>query len=223
MKVVFEPQVALNLEALAAQTGNEFSGVGFCYERNGDIVIYDAVVLNFGSYVFTQIEPEELLALYGRADARNARVWLHRHPLGNGAPGPHNWSGTDERTIRETPLGGIPEIVQWSVSIVRTPRGWVGRIDNHIQKTTRHLPVEGQADQWVFEKAAQLPGAASLRVSKIAEIIKDAEYSLENIEGLLEASGIGDAILDIGSNLEDVKKYIEEIYAALSGEEEQDD
>jgi hypothetical protein len=56
-------------------------------------------------------------------------------------PGPHCWSGTDENTIRYTPLGGIPELVKWSISIVRTPGGWVGRLDDHINDETVHMPV----------------------------------------------------------------------------------
>jgi hypothetical protein len=82
-----------------------------------------------------------MLELMDRDDAAGMKLWLHRHPVGNGIPGPHNWSGTDHDTCVNTPLGGIPELVKWSAAIVRTPRGWVGRLDNHIRKTTLHVPV----------------------------------------------------------------------------------
>lgn len=64
-----------------------------------------------------------------------------KHPLGSGVPGKHNWSGTDENTCRNEPLGGLPELVQWSASMVKTPHGWVGRIDNYAKKKTIHVPV----------------------------------------------------------------------------------
>jgi hypothetical protein len=153
VKIILKPEVAINLEALAVQVnGMEFSGFGFCTREKDTLVVYDFVLMNVGSWGYTEIAPEKILEMGKREDARNARVWVHRHPVGNGIPGPWNWSGTDEQTIRETPLGGIPELIQWSASIVRTPAGWVGRIDNHIQKTTVHVSVEGQAAGWVFQR-----------------------------------------------------------------------
>jgi hypothetical protein len=155
VKIVLAPNVAINLEALTNQVqGNEFSGFGFCNREKDALVVYDFVLMNVGSYGYTEIDPKKILELGKREDACNARVWVHRHPIGNGIPGPWNWSGTDEQSIRETPLGGIPELVQWSASIVRTPAGWVGRIDNHFKKTTVHVPVEGQAAGWVFQTMA---------------------------------------------------------------------
>ena len=152
MKIILKPEVAINLEALAVQVrGMEFSGFGFCTREKDALVVYDFVLMHVGSWGYTEIDPQKIIKLGKREDAHNARVWVHRHPVGNGIPGPWNWSGTDENSIQTMPLGGIPEIIQWSASIVRTPAGWVGRIDNHIQKTTVHVPVEGQAAGWVFE------------------------------------------------------------------------
>ena len=145
------------LETVANQVGRqEFSGIGFCHREGDDLVVYDAEILDVGSASFTQVNPTELLRLAKRPDARNGRLWLHRHPIGNGVPGPWNWSGTDENTIQTTPLGGIPEIIQWSAAIVRTPDGWVGRIDNHITKKTAHVEVAGQASQEVYDTANRL-------------------------------------------------------------------
>ncbi len=81
----------------------------------------------------------------GRND-RPPRKWFSsnrsRHPLGNGIPGHHNWSGTDENTARNEPLGSTPEWVKWSISIVRTPHGWVGRYDTYGAKgATVHIEV----------------------------------------------------------------------------------
>jgi len=141
MKIIVEAQVALDLERYVAQNPLEFSGFGFCRREGDDLVMYDFAYLAGGSYGWTQIEPEKILALTKREDAGNARIWVHRHPLGNGKPGPHNWSSTDENTIQTAPLGGMPELIGWSASMVRTPKGWVGRIDNHLTKQTIHVEV----------------------------------------------------------------------------------
>jgi hypothetical protein len=61
--------------------------------------------------------------------------------MGNGEPGSHTWSSTDHDTCTLEPLGGVPEMVKWSAAVVITPKGWVGRVDNHITHRTIHLPV----------------------------------------------------------------------------------
>ena len=135
-------KVALRLETAVKETnGLEFSGLGFVKQEKGGLCIYDAVVLNVGSEGYTEIDPKKIFPLLEREDAANIKCWFHRHPIGNGIPGMHNWSGMDQDTIMTAPLGGIPEIVKWSVSIVRTPLGWVGRVDNHVKRTTVHVPV----------------------------------------------------------------------------------
>ena len=121
--------------------------------------MYDIILLHVGSEGLTIIPGEQVMELTKREDASNMRVWFHRHPLGNRTPGWHNWSGTDNQTIAETPLGGIPEIVKWSASIVRTPQGWVGRIDNHITSNTVHVNVLGQAPLEIVNETTRLLNA----------------------------------------------------------------
>ena len=157
MRIILEPEIALDLETIAVQTGNlEFSGLAFARIEGNDLVVYDYVVMDVGSSTLTEISPEIIIPLTKREDKENLRVWFHRHPVGNGVPGPHNWSGTDNDTIEKMPLGGIPELVGWSASIVRTPKGWVGRIDNHKEKTTVHVGVYGQARQETFDTIEKL-------------------------------------------------------------------
>jgi hypothetical protein len=145
MRIRLEPDVALKLETITVQArGQEFSGFGFVNvdREHNEFVIYDIVLLDIGSEVFTEIPREKLLALMDHPDHAKLKCWLHRHPVGDGRPGPHNWSGTDNNTARNTPLGGIPELVGWSISIVRTPLGWVGRYDTYGAKgNTWHLEV----------------------------------------------------------------------------------
>ena len=145
MRIRLEPDVALKLETITVQArGQEFSGFGFVNvdREHNEFVVYDIVLLDIGSEVFTEIPREKLLALMDHPDHGKLKCWLHRHPVGDGRPGPHNWSGTDNNTARNTPLGGIPDLVGWSISIVRTPLGWVGRYDTYGPKgNTWHLEV----------------------------------------------------------------------------------
>ena len=140
--------VFARLETARSLTGNlEFSGLGFVtvqtihHETLYDI--YDVVILNVGSPGFTEIQGEDILPLLDRPDAGNMKLWFHRHPKGNNIPGPHNWSAMDNQTIEEEPLGGVPELVKWSLSIVRTPEAWVGRVDHYLPEgvQTSHIPV----------------------------------------------------------------------------------
>lgn len=139
--IILNEDVALKLLAYTTATHLEFSGFGFCNIHDDNIIVYDFVLLHVGTPGFTEIQPEKILELMGRPDSGKMKVWLHKHPLGNGIPGPHNWSGTDENTCTKEPLGGVPELVRWSAAVVITPKGWVGRIDNHISQKTLHLPV----------------------------------------------------------------------------------
>lgn len=153
IKIRLSYKVAADLEYIRGAVNNlEFSGFGFV-ERFGDIfVVYDFELLHVGSWGFTQIKPEKTLELLSRPDADKLKCWIHQHPVGNGVPGPNNWSGMDNKTIAETPLGGIPELVKWSISVVHTPRGWVGRMDNHITGKTIHVPVEPTISEGLEEK-----------------------------------------------------------------------
>jgi hypothetical protein len=155
MRIRLEPQVAIALEACAVQVfGQEFSGFGMVRvdREKEEFVIYDFIPLDVGTKVFTEIMPEQILKIINDGKSADLRCWCHRHPLGNGVPGPHNWSSTDDATIYEAPLGGIPELVGWSISIVRTPKGWVGRVDNHKTKKTEHLEVVGQAPRELVDQ-----------------------------------------------------------------------
>lgn len=143
MKIEFSPQVAITLETIVAEASHlEFSGFGFVNVEPNRLYVYDFVLLDIGSSGMTDIDAEDIVALIDREDAKNMRLWVHKHPIGNGVPGKHNWSITDANTIQNNPLGGPPQVIKWSASIVRTPKGWVGRIDNYYTNTTLHLPVE---------------------------------------------------------------------------------
>ena len=142
------PDVALKLETITAQmSGKEFSGIGFARYTDGNFEIYDAVLISVGSEVYTEIPSEKLLKLMARSDVGNMKVWFHRHGVGDGIPGPHNWSSVDSHTATEEPLGcpvGMAHLVKWSISIVRTPYGWVGRYDTYKlgeKAKTVHLRV----------------------------------------------------------------------------------
>jgi len=157
MKIKLLPEVALKLEVCGAQTrGLEFSGFGWVYSDGENIIVYDIEVYNVGSEVYTEIDTRTMVELANREDAGDMRLWFHRHPVGNGTPGPHNWSAMDHNTIRTIPLGGIPELVKWSCAIVRTPYGWVGRIDNHITKKTEHVDVEPNVNKVFYNKIDEL-------------------------------------------------------------------
>lgn len=141
MKIKLEPDVAVRLLAYTLATRKEFSGFGFAKVVDGDLVVYDFELLNVGSEAYTEIKPEKILPLLNRPDAKNLKVWIHRHPIGSGIPGPDNWSSIDEAACTREPLGSSPDLVSWSAAIVITPRGWVGRVDNHKQKRTIHCEV----------------------------------------------------------------------------------
>lgn len=148
-KIVLSPQVALNLESLVSATKKqEFSGLGFCKMIDGDIHVYDIVLLDVGSRGYTEISVQKLLEIE-RPDKSNIRLWFHRHPI-------EGWSMTDIDTIVTAPLGGIPEIVRWSASIVRTPTHWIGRIDNHVRKTFQDVEVTPNVSQMLIVQAENL-------------------------------------------------------------------
>src|SRR5450759_5274306 len=107
MKIRFTPEIAVQLETCAVQAhGMEFSGFGFVNRIAGEFVIYRFFPLHVGSAGYTQIDPRKILPILNEPDAVNLKAWVHLHPVGNGVPGPHNWSGTDNATIKDEPLGG---------------------------------------------------------------------------------------------------------------------
>lgn len=135
MKLKFSLAVYQKIMAYAAATQLEFSGLGFIDRADGDLFVYDFVILNVGSEGYTEIDPKRILPLLDREDRANMKLWLHRHPI-------TGWSSRDLQTILKEPLGSTPEQVQWSVSAVLTPAGWIARIDNYIKGITKELEVE---------------------------------------------------------------------------------
>lgn len=155
MKIELSPIVANQLLALTLAADNkEFSGFGFAERNNGDLQVYEFVLLDIGSSVFTEIPTEKILELGQRKDSDRMKVWIHRHPIGNGTAGAHNWSGRDNKTIDKTPLGSPVELMDWSASIVITPKGWVGRIDNHNTNKTVHVDVHPVIKDYFLEVEA---------------------------------------------------------------------
>ena len=107
----------------------------------------------------------------------HVRCWVHRHPVGDSRPGPHNWSQTDNDNIRDTPLGSDPKLIGWSVSVVRTPYQWVGRVDCYEPHVTFHCPVVPKID---FETYAIADGLMDLALQReqqalVVERLRQAE------------------------------------------------
>jgi len=126
----------------ATAEGKEVSGLGTCVYKEGYFYVDHVWLLDVGSVGFTEIDPALIMKIHqSEVNPSEIKLWWHRHPVGNGKPGPHNWSGTDEATCINEPLGSSPQVVGWSVAIVRTPFGWVGRVDHHLKKKTVHLEV----------------------------------------------------------------------------------
>jgi len=158
----------------------EVSGYGFIRQEGDTLVVYDACVLDVGSWGETNIDPkdpevaEKLLDLLEREDAANLKLWWHRHPI-------LGWSSTDEYACRVTPMGGDPKHVRWSAAVVRTPHGWIGRIDNHLTDKTAHVPVVTGAEDVVAD-------TDGLRVKKSSAgaTIAHANYTLFNEDDDIE-------------------------------------
>ena len=90
------------LETACNQAGNlEVSGYGFIRQEGNTLVVYDACVLDVGSYGETNINPkvpevaQKLLDLLERQDAPNLKLWWHRHPI-------LGWSGRLPRLTNVT-------------------------------------------------------------------------------------------------------------------------
>ena len=138
--------IVAQLEAVrSAVHPHEFSGFGFVEpgtDANGEtnFMISKWFLLDVGSAVLTTISIPDQIRLKDHPDIKFMRCWIHAHPVGNGNPGPHCWSGTDENAIATSPMGTVPALMDWMISIVRTPGGWVGRFDNP-GKNTYHLEV----------------------------------------------------------------------------------
>lgn len=145
-KFVIEPHLLMHLEAwVASAGGREVSGVGTLnqYPEEKKFGLDRVWLMASGSSSYTEIPGAKMAQLIQEGVRPDQiKVWWHRHPVGNGITGPHNWSGTDNNTIREEPFGIDPSMVKWLVSVVRTPYGWVARYDNHEKKLTIHMKVD---------------------------------------------------------------------------------
>jgi hypothetical protein len=163
MSILLDQKVFAQLEAArVAAREQEFSGFGFVNviksAEETVFQIYDVVILDVGSSGFTEIPSEKILALMDRPDASKMKLWLHRHPIHGYVSAPSCWSGTDNHTIEKEPLGGLPETVKWSISIVRTPQTWVGRFDKYVgdKVITFHIPVVYGVEQSFINNVLQL-------------------------------------------------------------------
>jgi len=78
MNITLAPNVAIDLETITTQVrGQEFSGFGFVEQRPDGLYVYDYVILDVGSQGYTEIQPEDVMALASRPDAANMRLWMH--------------------------------------------------------------------------------------------------------------------------------------------------
>ena len=163
MTIFLDPEAELKLTAWwVASNQMEYSGLGDVVRVGKDFQVANVNLLDVGSWGFTIFPAAKIMEL---PRSQNRRLWFHRHPVGDGLPGPQNWSGTDNHTAEREPCGTLPELIQWSVSIVRTPRlGWTGRLDIYVPKLiTYYLPVE-----------PHLPTAKTLKAAtKLAKSYRD--------------------------------------------------
>jgi hypothetical protein len=173
-EIVLVSEIFAKLEAAKLAVGHhELSGLGFVNvnKQGGEITfeVYDVVLLDVGSSSFTEIPAERILPLLDRLDASQMKLWWHAHPLGNDQPGAHNWSSMDNYTATQAPLGGVPELVKWSLSMVRTPRAWVGRFDRYQDGVveTRHIPVLFCHDQSFINQAKSFKAAYEDRLEQM--------------------------------------------------------
>ena len=149
--IFIEPSVYSQLSYWVSKTRMEVSGFFWVRREGNKLIVYRAVLLDKGTEGYTEIPTEKIYALSKDPDKANMRGWWHRHPMGSGVPGPNNWSGRDTQTILTEPVGNpFPKTLKWSVSIVHTWGGWVGRVDNYLSQKSVHCPVypliEGLSD-----------------------------------------------------------------------------
>jgi len=176
MRILLQQDVFASLEAARVASHNqEFSGFGFVNVSNSPeetvFEVYDVVVLDVGSVAFTEIPSVKILHLMDRPDAANMKLWFHRHGIGGSIPGPHNWSSIDNQTAEKEPLGGLPELIKWSISIVRTPKTWVGRFDKYQNGRvyTYHIPVVYGVDKAFIDSVISLRKAFEQKQRNIRE------------------------------------------------------
>lgn len=78
MHIRIADNVLLRLQTIGIlNRGAEFSGLGWCHIKGPEIEVYDFILLDLGSEVWTEIPPEVILPLMDRPDRKNMKVWLH--------------------------------------------------------------------------------------------------------------------------------------------------
>lgn len=158
MSFIIPDSLLIHLESwISSAGGREVSGVGVMEPdpKAQTFRLKKCWLMAAGSVAYTEIPGERMAKLIQEGVRPDQlKVWWHRHPVGNGIPGAHNWSGRDDQTIREEPFGIDPSMVGWLLSIVRTPRGWVARYDNHERKETTHMKVTSKVSLKQHEAAA---------------------------------------------------------------------
>ena len=77
IKIRFEDALYGRLMGYAYAYRKEFSGVGFCRREGKEVIVYDFVLLDVGSEVYTEFSGVKMLPLHERSDAGNMKVWLH--------------------------------------------------------------------------------------------------------------------------------------------------
>ena len=169
MKIVLSPEVSAKLEAFCRVYPKEFSGFGWVERTQDTIQVYAVEILDIGNATYTEISAQKSLELMNRPDAARMKLWFHYHPI-------DFWSNTDIDTILNSPLGGIPQLVKWSASIVMTPRlGWIGRIDNYITHKTMVVEVEPNPRVWALEKLNELLDAKFPHVEEDYEELEEED------------------------------------------------
>ena len=79
MTIYIEPLALAKLSVMENfAKGNEFSGFGFGTIIDGNYYIYDVVLMDIGSYAYTEFAPKKILALMDRPDHKNMKVWFHK-------------------------------------------------------------------------------------------------------------------------------------------------
>jgi hypothetical protein len=217
MQIEFAPEVALLLETITVQTrGMEFSGFGFVepHKDTNTFYVYEFVLIDVGTSGWTEMDTSKYVHLLNRPDADNMKLWIHRHPVGNGIPGSHNWSGTDNNTCRFEPLGvphGMQDSVRWALAAVRTPLGWVGRYDTFGKAgKTFHIPV--------------VPSVA-LEVSRAVDAINVEKINKITYPYLRKNAPVVDWLdnFEPFEDEDDRNYWLEEARAAAETEEEEED
>ncbi len=91
---------------------------------------------------------------------------------------------------------------------MRTPLGWVGRIDNHIAKKTAHVPVLGQPERELYQNAYRLLNEHK-RTAKLNQLFDEqCELRLEEEAWYEEDDPIEETVRWPGSSQNDAGRPV---------------